>query len=53
MLIFYVLLFGVVQVNLARCDFVMVPTKEQHQILSRSQKKCDGDHANDYTSVQG
>jgi hypothetical protein len=38
-LIFYVLLFAV--------DFAMDPTKEQHQILCKSRKKCDGDSGNE------
>jgi hypothetical protein len=39
-LIFYVLLFGVLY--LAWCDFVTDPTKEQHKILHKSRKKCNG-----------
>jgi hypothetical protein len=31
----------------------MDPTKEQHQILPKSRKKCDGDPDNDSTSVRG
>jgi hypothetical protein len=43
MLIFCAHLFGVMY--LAWCDFMMNPTKEEHQILSISRKKCDGDDA--------
>jgi hypothetical protein len=42
---FYVLLFGVVY--LALLDFPMDPTKEQHQILYKSLKKCNEDPGND------
>jgi hypothetical protein len=31
----------------------MDPTKEQHQILYKSRKKCDRDPGIDYTSVRG
>jgi hypothetical protein len=31
----------------------MDPTKEQHQILCKSLKKCDGDHGNDYINIWG
>jgi hypothetical protein len=31
----------------------MDPTKEQHQILCKSRKKCDGDPEKDQTSVRG
>jgi hypothetical protein len=31
----------------------MDPKKEQHQILCKSWKKCDGDHGNDNTNVRG
>jgi hypothetical protein len=31
----------------------MDPTKEQHQMLCKSRKKCDGDPGNDQTSVRG
>jgi hypothetical protein len=37
---------------LAWCDFAMVPTTEQHKILSKSRKRCDEDPGND-TSVGG
>jgi hypothetical protein len=29
----------------------MDPTKEQHQLLFKSRRKCDGDPGNDWTSV--
>jgi hypothetical protein len=32
---------------------MMDPTKQQHQILCKSQKKYDGDPGNDQTSVLG
>jgi hypothetical protein len=48
--IFYALLFGVTY--LAQCGFVIDPTKEQCQILCRSQKNCDGDPGSDYTSIR-
>jgi hypothetical protein len=41
----YVLLFG--DVYLALCDFATDPTANVHQILSKSQKKCEGDRGND------
>jgi hypothetical protein len=50
-LIFYDLLFGVVSV--AWCYFPMNPTKEQHQILCKSRKKCEWGPGNYYTSVRG
>jgi hypothetical protein len=31
----------------------MDPTKEQHYMLCKSRKKCDGDPGNDDTSVRG
>jgi hypothetical protein len=31
----------------------MDPTKEKHQILCKSRKKCDGDPGNDKTIVRG
>jgi hypothetical protein len=31
----------------------MDPTNEQRQILCESREKCDGDPANDYTSLRG
>jgi hypothetical protein len=45
MVIIYVHLFGVLYV--AWCDFKIDPTKEQNQILCKSQKKWDGDPGND------
>jgi hypothetical protein len=41
----YVISFGAVY--LAWCDFAMDPTKEQHQIVCKSLKKCDEDPGND------
>jgi hypothetical protein len=35
------------------CNFVKDPTKEQHQILCRSRKKCDIDVGSDWTSIWG
>jgi hypothetical protein len=44
MLIAYTLLRGVVY--LAWCDFAMVATKKQHEILFKSRKMSDGDPDN-------
>jgi hypothetical protein len=45
-----ILLFGVMY--LTSFHFATDPTKEQHQILCKSRKKCDGDASNDQTSVR-
>jgi hypothetical protein len=47
---FYVLLSGAMY--LARCGFAKDHTKEQHIILYKFRKKCDGDHSNDETSLR-
>jgi hypothetical protein len=43
-LILYVLSFGALY--LVRCDFAMDPTKENHKLLFKSRKNCDGDSSN-------
>jgi hypothetical protein len=40
-------------VYLTWCDFAVVLTKEQHQMLCKSQKMCDRVPGNDQTSVWG
>jgi hypothetical protein len=36
-----------------RCDFAMDPIASAHQILCKSQKKCDGDPLSDRINVRG